>query len=109
MQVEPVKDAADRMDPRNDAGGKCYFDRKTGGSSWDVPDEMRQGLDTPSAVKASRAACDHPNIITLRPHKPAFSPTMCHQLSLQAVQPCIHMQQRASCKSEMLRVSRARR
>lgn len=62
MQVEPAKKASDWKEFTAPDGRKYYYNSATKVSSWTMPDELKKGSDTPSAVKASPAAHGTPSV-----------------------------------------------
>lgn len=64
IQVEPVKvaKASDWKEFTAPDGRKYYYNSVTKVSSWSMPEELKMGSDTPSAVKASPAAHGTPSV-----------------------------------------------
>lgn len=81
MQVEPAKKASDWKEFTAPDGRKYYYNSSTKVSSWTMPDELKKGSDTPSAVKASPAAHGTPSV---QVRLPALAPhpsldSRCHK------------------------------
>ena len=62
VQAEPAKKASDWKEFTAPDGRKYYYNAATKVSSWTMPDELKKGSDTPSAVKASPAAHGTPSV-----------------------------------------------
>ena len=62
LQVEPAKKTSDWKEFTAPDGRKYYYNSATKVSSWTMPDELKKGSDTPSAVKASPAAHGTPSV-----------------------------------------------
>lgn len=63
MQVElSAKEKFDWMELADSKGGKFYHNSLTGTSVKDLPEELKKGLNTPFAFKASPAAHGTPSL-----------------------------------------------
>ena len=63
MQVElSAKERSKWMELTDSKGGKFHHNSLTGASVRDLPEELKKGLDTPSAVKANPAIHDTPSL-----------------------------------------------
>ena len=60
--MEPAKKTSDWKEFTAPDGRKYYYNSATKVSSWTMPDELKKGSDTPSAIKASPAAHGTPSV-----------------------------------------------